>query len=117
MPQLIEELAAGMAGLVVDPERYSSDHWLEFTVAAGSPPDLVVDTLGELLYRSETADAVVCEVSVDEDVGALGVAVRAGTVDAQTVELAGPPIKGVTYHDLVVREEDGGWYGRVYFDV
>jgi SHS2 domain-containing protein len=43
--------------------------------------------------------------------------VEVGGVPTSAVEPAGPPIKAVTYHDLVVERREGRWYGRVYFDV
>ncbi|MBP1632769.1 MAG: Archease protein family, partial [Acidobacteria bacterium] len=33
------------------------------------------------------------------------------------LELRGPPVKAVTYHDLAVEQESGGWRVRVIFDV
>jgi len=117
LPGLIRELAVGMFSLVADPDPCLPDRLIEFEIAAPSAPDLVVDVLAELLSRAEAAAIVVCEVEVDRGDRPLEVAIRAGGVPAETVELVGPPIKGVTYHELVVREDDNGWYGRVYLDV
>jgi SHS2 domain-containing protein len=47
----------------------------------------------------------------------LAVKVQAGGLLVDAVEPIGPPIKAVTYHELVVEQRDGVWYGRVYFDV
>jgi SHS2 domain-containing protein len=38
-------------------------------------------------------------------------------VPTKDVELTGPPIKAVTYHQLQVAETDEGWSATVYFDV
>ena len=47
----------------------------------------------------------------------LAVSVKADGLSVDAVESVGPPIKAVTYHDLVVAQRGDGWYGRVYFDV
>lgn len=117
LPGLIQELAMGMWSLIAQPSPCPPDHPIEFEIAALSAPDLVVDALAELLYRAEAAGVVVCEVQVEGSDRSLNATVRADAMAARTVDLLGPPIKGVTYHDLIVREDDDGWYGQVYFDV
>ncbi len=57
-----------------------------------------------------------CDFEVEVS-GRTSVHVRAGGVNTANVELTGPPIKAVTYHDVAVSGTDHGWYGRVYFDV
>jgi SHS2 domain-containing protein len=75
-----------------------------------------VDVLSELLCRSEVEDLFLCVFEV-EATGPTSLRVGAGGVDTANVELTGPPIKAVTYHDITVTETDHGWFGRVYFDV
>lgn len=112
---LIEELAIGMFALMARAEPSSAERWITMRVEAGTVEDLVVDTLSELLYHSETKDLFFCDVRVEGD--ATAVEVEAGAAPSHTVAPIGPPIKAVTYHDLMVVERDDGWYGRVYFDV
>jgi SHS2 domain-containing protein len=114
---LVGELAAGMFSLVAQPDPCLPDQRLEFEITAPSPQELVVDVLAELLYQAEVTDVVPCEVAVESGIRPLDVIVRAGAVSSGSVDLVGPPIKAVTYHDLVVRESEDGWYGRVYLDV
>ena len=117
LASLIEELATGMFGLVATIEPMAAERWTKFSVESPSLEDLVVDTLSELVYLSETEDLVFCAFSVDLSPGALAVTMEAGGVPVAAVEPSGPPIKAVTYHRLVVEEREDGWYGRVYFDV
>ena len=72
--------------------------------------------LSELLYRSEVDRLALVAFSAEtEDDNR--VTVTAGGMPLDELELRGPPIKAVTYHELLVTESDDGWYGRVIFDV
>lgn len=116
LSDLVHDLSAGMFGLMAGLELCRPDRLIEASVESASYEDLVVDVLSELLYRSEVEDLFLCDFDV-EVTGPTSVRVRAGGVDAVNVELTGPPIKAVTYHDVTVSGTDHGWYGRVYFDV
>ena len=116
LSDLVHDLATGMFGLMANAALRQPDRLIEVSIEAVSYEDLVVDVLSELLYRSEVEDLFLSNFEV-EVTGPTSVNVRAGGVDAASVELAGPPIKAVTYHDVTVSRTDHGWYGRVYFDV
>ncbi len=116
LSDLVHDLATGMFGLMANLEPCRPHRLIEVSVEAASYEDLVVDVLSELLYRSEVEDLFLCDFEV-EVTGPTSVHVRAGGVDAASVELTGPPIKAVTYHDITVSGTDHGWYARVYFDV
>jgi len=114
--ELLEQLAMGMFSIIANVGDRSLDREIELTIDADTPDDLVVDTLSELLYRADVDDVLFGEFTVDvQDEWRIHIAARG--FDARGVELAGPPIKAVTYHDLVVRRSDGTWLGRVFFDV
>lgn len=113
---LIGELARGMFCLMAEPVPCIAERQTEIVVASGSPEDLVVDALSELLYEAESTDTLFCGFKVTS-VGEGEISVKAWGSSFGKVDLSGPPIKAVTYHDLVVTETDTGWRGRVYFDV
>ncbi|HEY4584735.1 MAG TPA: archease [Acidimicrobiia bacterium] len=117
LASLIRELLLGMFGLEATIEPSAAQRWITLRVEAPTPEDLVVDTLSELLFHSEIEDLVFCDFRVEMDRDELAVSVEAGGVPVGAVEPEGPPIKAVTFHDLVAEERDGGWYARVYFDV
>lgn len=117
LASLIRELLLGMFGLEAAIEPSAAQRWITLRVEAPTPEDLVVDTLSELLFHSEIEDLVFCDFRVEMDRDELAVSVEAGGVPVGAVEPEGPPIKAVTFHDLVAEERDGGWYARVYFDV
>ena len=115
---LIGELAAGMFELMAPLESRRRSMTVRVDVSADSPEQLAVDLLSELLHRSEADDCFLFSFRVLVDQGPpLRLEVEADGAPADQVELSGAPIKAVTYHDLVVREEDDGWFARVYFDV
>lgn len=116
LSELIEAGAVGMFALMADAEYSSSGTEIEFEMSPRPADDMVVDVLAELLYRSEIEDALLCDIEVREtDRGVIEV--TAAGVPWSDVELTGPPIKAVTYHDLEVKQEGGTWTAIVYFDV
>ncbi len=113
---LMEDLAYGMFDLIYDVDSLPPAGVIRLEVGTRTPPDLVVDVLSELLYRSETHDVAYRDIAVS--IGDDGAAIAAAACATAGAELKGPPIKAVTYHDLLVAEQpDGTWRGRVIFDV
>lgn len=112
---LIGELATGMFALMAVVDPCPETGLIEVEVEGGTAEDLVVDVLSELLYRSEVEDLVLC--GFETRVAGDSIHVTAGGAPIANVDVTGSAIKAVTYHDLVVEERDGGWFGRVYFDV
>ncbi len=114
LPELLSAAAEGMFRLMYG-EVPSTDRRIVFTVPDEPPVDLLYDVLAELLWRSEAEDLAVGHVEV-VSVGA-GYRVEATGASTADVELVGPPIKAVTWHDLVCERRDAGWFARVIFDV
>ena len=114
---LVVDLATGMfESMASAPAGVTVDRTIEVEASGTNRADLVVEILSDLLYVSDVDDVFLCDfaaTSADGD----GVKVTAGTIPFAEVEVHGPPVKAVTYHDLTVEETPGGWYGRVYFDV
>lgn len=117
-PDLIVELATGMFESMAakDPELFDLEDEIEVAVIGPTREDIVVEVLSELLYESEVENLFLYEFGAT-GVGTHGVKVKARGVPFSAVELTGPPIKAVTYHDLEVVETDDGFSSRVYFDV
>lgn len=116
LPALIEDLATGMFALMAEADPCPQDGAIAIEVDAPTEEDLVVEVLSELLYESEVEDLVLCGFKAKMS-SAHRVEVHANGVPTSEVELSGPPIKAVTYHDVTVEERDGGWFAKVYFDV
>lgn len=112
---VITNAAYAMFDLMYDLAEVEEDGSIEFEVAAAAPPDLLVAVLSELLYRSEVDDVAFDDVAVRTNDDRMFVRAREQPVD--TLELRGPPIKAVTYHDLRCEPTDDGWVAQVIFDV
>ena len=84
------------------------------TVRSMDVESLLVDWLSELLYLHEVYGEIYSAVQMREW--------TPGALRAQVIGWppAGSPvlhIKAVTYHDLVVQQDAGGWSAQIYFDI
>lgn len=113
---LLEELATGMFGLMAQVAPCPDDVAVEVEVDAASLEDLVVDVLSDLLYESEANDLLLCKFEATM-LAPAHARVTAGGIDMSRLEITGPPIKAVTYHDVAVEQRGEDWWARVYFDV
>jgi SHS2 domain-containing protein len=117
LTELFEWAAIGMCSLMYDIVSAVPERSVEIDVQAEGYDELLVDALAEILYWSEADDVVPCRVAVG-DVSASRVRMTVQVAAQDPELLVGPPIKAVTYHDLVVREsESAGWEARIVFDV
>ena len=116
LPDLIEDLATGMFAIMAEADPCPGAEAITIEVNAPTEEDLVVEVLSELLYESEVEDLILCGFRV-KMTSSHRVEVSASGVPTSEVELTGPPIKAVTYHDVTVEERDDGWFAKVYFDV
>jgi SHS2 domain-containing protein len=85
-------------------------------VHAPTLEDLLVDWLSTLLYEAESRDLALRSFGID-DVDEHHLSGWAQGVPTDRMELIGPPVKAVTYHDLVVEKTSTGWRTLVVFDV
>lgn len=104
---LVREVGETDSGAEPDAER-------RISLEAADAAELLVRWLRELLhlYESESEEYVAAEFEALED-GHLVARVRTCPVQGVAVR----EVKGVTYHDLDVREAGGEWRARVIFDV
>ena len=113
---LLENLAYGMFDLMYDVDELPGGESTQLDVVTGRPTELLVDVLSELIYRSESLDVAYRNIAIA--VGETTTTITATPASTSGAALKGPPIKAVTYHDLLVEEQpDGTWRGRVIFDV
>jgi len=83
-------------------------------VGAADVAGVLVDWLGEVLWLHESRDAGIAGVRVDRagEAGAAGQLILAGRGPFD-----GTQVKAVTYHQLRVVPDGGGWLAEVYLDV
>ncbi len=118
---LYAEALAAFTDIVTERTAVEPAEAHELEVEAAGAEELMVEWLGELVYRFDVDGLLFAraEVRVEEvEGGALRLEARAlgepYDSDRHPLKVA---IKGVTYHELVVREEGEGWYGKVVFDI
>ena len=87
--------------------------WRDISLEAPDLEILLVDWLNELLYIGEVENLLLVEFQI-ESLGGSRLTARVGGVPAEEPVR---DIKAVTFHDLEVVHEEGGWSTVVTFDV
>ena len=78
---------------------------------------LMVDWLNELLYLHDVENLLFKRFRV-ESAGEAGLKAKVnGEVFQEGVHVIKTEVKAVTYHQLEVRQEKGGWRARIIFDL
>ncbi|HEX6199432.1 MAG TPA: archease [Thermoanaerobaculia bacterium] len=117
---LFAEALVAFTDTITDPERVAPEEEHELSAEAEDLESLMVEWLGELVYRFEVDGLLFreAEVRIEEAGGRFRLAARARGEPYDTgrhpLEVQ---VKGVTYHELRVEEVDGEWVGRVVFDI
>ena len=119
--RLYGEALAAFTDTVTDRSAVEAAEGHDLAVEAADPEELMVEWLGELVYRFDVDGLLFAraEVRIEEAEGG-GLRLEARALgepydpDRHPLKVA---IKGVTYHELEVREEGDGWYGKVVFDI
>jgi SHS2 domain-containing protein len=119
---LFAEALVAFTDTLTDPERVEPAEEHELAVEAEDLAALMVEWLGELVYRFEVDGLLFrdAEVGIEErPEGGLRLTARArGEPYDEERHPLEVQVKGVTYHELAVREEEGGgWFGRVVLDI
>jgi SHS2 domain-containing protein len=116
LAEAFENAAFGMFDLVFDLSGVSGSEECRVEVTAETPAELLVAWLSALLAEAEIRGLVFARFVVEQMTeGSLRGTASGGP--AAGLELRGPPVKAVTYHDLVVEQVPGGWRVQVIFDV
>jgi SHS2 domain-containing protein len=119
-PSLEECFARAAAGLfssfAEEPPSESDQRAISVSLSAASLEELLVLWLEELLYRADADHLAFTAFKVDA-VDDLSLGGQAVARLAGSQEMAEPPVKGVTRHDLWVRKEGDTWRAHVILDV
>ena len=116
LAEAFENAAFGMFDLVFDLSGVSATEECRVQVEAESLGELLVAWLSALLTEAEIRNLAFSRFVVEDPAGGSLQGTAWGGPFAG-LELRGPPVKAVTYHDLAVEPEPGGWRARVIFDV
>src|SRR5438876_9249436 len=114
---LFERAGLGMLALMIDLAAVEPRERVELACEAEDRETLLRDWLQSLLVRLQAERLALCELGVEAiSEGAVRGWGRGERVDRSRHRLY-TEIKGVTYHELAVRERDGGWWARFILDV
>jgi len=119
---LFAEALSAFTDTITEVDHVHTDQERELEVAADNLEELMVEWLGELVYRFDVDGMLFSEVSdleIEEtdDGGFLLTASAHGEPYDEERHPLKVEVKGVTYHELKVERTDGSWRGRVIFDV
>lgn len=114
LAELLERAALGMDWLLREGAAPTEDEERALDLVGADPPSILRAFLRELLLWHERDGFAPASVEVTE---ASGSTVRARVRGGVPVEPPIREIKGVTLHGLAAEPRDGGWRGRVIFDV
>ena len=120
LDELFASAAEGLTHCVTDLQQINARRWRKVEVKAGAIDLLLVEWLQELLYLFESEDLLFStfELVVEPHAGGWRLTGRAGgECYAPDRHIAKLPVKAITYHQLLLTEVDGGWRGRVVFDI
>lgn len=116
LEEVFANAAFGMFGLTFGPPAAPVAEERHIEAEGQGFDELLVAWLSEILAIAEIEGLVFTSFRVAE-MGQGRVVGTASGSPVEGVELAGPPVKAVTYHDLEVVETSTGWRARVIFDV
>lgn len=117
---LFSDALQGMTDVVTEVDRVETVIERTLDVEAGRLDLLLLEFLGEALYRFEAHLELFNGARVEVKEGDEGWSVS-GVAHGESLDKARHPmkvmIKAVTYHRLEVEEAEGGWRARVIFDI
>jgi SHS2 domain-containing protein len=116
LAEAFENAAFGMFDLMFDLSGVPASEECRVEVEAESLGELLVAWLSALLAEAEIRNLALSRFVVEESAGK-SLRGTAWGGPFSRLELRGPPVKAVTYHDLAVEQGPGGWRARVIFDV
>jgi len=117
LPLLFERAGLGMLGLMIDLAAVEPRERVAIALAAEDREALLRDWLQHLLVRLQAGTFALSELAVEEvNERALRAWGAGERVDRARHRLY-TEVKGVTYHQLALRETASGWWARIILDV
>jgi SHS2 domain-containing protein len=114
--EAFENAAFGMFDLMFDLSAVGGGEACRVEAEGEVPVDLLVAWLSALLTEAEIRGLAFSRFRVEMMGGGRLHGMAAGAATG-SLELRGPPVKAVTYHEAAVEAVPGGWEARVIFDV
>src|SRR2546429_1766229 len=117
VPLLVGRAGLGMLGLMIDLAAVEPRERIALALAAEDREALLHDWLQHLLVRLQAGSFAVSELAVEEVSERALCAWGAGERVDRARHRLYTEVKGVTYHQLALRETAGGWWARIILDV
>lgn len=117
LAELFVQAALGLREVLCGSAAPRPERWEEVTLCAGDREELLVDWLGEILYRLEVHGFLATGFVIARltDTALTG---RLGGVDFAPGRLRlAREVKAVTWHRLAVTGAPGAWQARLYLDL
>jgi len=117
--ELFERAGLALVGIMIDLAGVEARAavGIEVEVEAGTREELLHDWLQALLVRYQAEGFAACELAVEQ----LDETRVRGTATGERVDPSRhrlyTEVKGVTYHQLAVRQTAAGWWARVIVDL
>jgi len=114
---LFQQLALGMRQVMTETADIEPQRKIQLEVQAADRQELLVNWLGELLYRFEAEQFLPGCFEIDEICEQqLKASVWGETLDPKRHQLE-REIKAITYHQIEVEPTANGWRAQVYVDL
>jgi SHS2 domain-containing protein len=111
--EVFEQAALGLAD-IIGIRTTGPGEVVEIALDGSDRGGLLVDFLSEILWLHESRSAALASVTVDE---ASNSRVGGRVVLTPLKTALGTQVKAITYHQLRVEQEAGGWTATVFVDV
>jgi len=117
LSELFSTTGEALFALIADPKTIEGRNEISVTANGKGPEELLHAWLRELLAQFNLKNFIAVHCKIDQ----LTDEYVAGTITGDNLDLNRhrfyTEIKGVTYHDFKVWQENGHWYARIIFDV
>lgn len=109
--------AKGLTFLLCGSSELSGTYEVQVALEGEDREDLLFVWLSELLYRFDAEGLLLagCDVHAVSD-RAISATLRCAAITPDSLPVP-YYVKAVTFHQMALEPEDGGWNGRVYFDI
>ena len=114
---IFQEAARALFDIITDLEKVEVHVDVEVAVEGLGQEELLVAWLSELLYLYEVEGLLLCDFTITDidEVSIQGVAM--GEEFQENRHDIKTSIKAVTYHQVEIQQQDGGWQAQVIFDI
>ena len=114
---LLVDAARGLFSLIVtNLDQVNAVQEKTIRIDASEPDYLLFDWLNELLYTFDVEQLLLSEFEISVDPQGLTATCRGETMQLDRHEMD-HEVKAITYHGLIVQQDDDGWMAELIVDI